>query len=121
MIIMILERVPVSLRGELSRWLLEPQSGVFVGHVSARVRDKLWEKCCKARQAGSVLQIWSTNSEQRYQMRSYGRTSRHIVNVEGIQLIQIPHNLDELAGGSIVKKRLQRLGHSATSGNLPED
>ena len=41
MIVMILENVPTSLRGELSRWLLEPRAGVFVGHVSARVRDKL--------------------------------------------------------------------------------
>ena len=34
MIIMILENVPVGLRGELSRWLIEPRAGVFVGHVS---------------------------------------------------------------------------------------
>ena len=47
MIIMILEKVPVSARGELTRWLLEPRAGVFVGHVSAMVRERLWEKCCK--------------------------------------------------------------------------
>ncbi len=116
MIVMILENVPVSLRGELSRWLLEPQAGLFVGHVSARVRDKLWEKCCRAKKTGSVLQIWSTNNEQRFQMRQYGRASRSIIEAEGIQLIQIPHNLDELAGGSIIKKRLKQLRKSATSG-----
>lgn len=116
MIVMVLENVPVGLRGELSRWLLEPQSGLFVGHVSARVRDKLWDKACRASQGGSVLQIWSTNTEQRYRMRMYGRPSRLIVEQEGLQLIQIPHDLDALAGGSVIKKRLQRLIHSATSG-----
>ena len=109
MIVMILEKVPASLRGELSRWLLEPHAGVFVGHVSARVRDKLWEKCNRSKKAGSVLQIWSTNTEQRFQMRMYGRPSRYIVDFEGIQLIQIPHNLNKTAKGSIIKKRLKHL------------
>ena len=109
MIIMILEKVPVSLRGELSRWLLEPRTGVFVGHVSAMVRDKLWEKCSKSAAAGGVLQAWSTNTEQRFQMRAMGDTSRQIVELEGLQFIQIPHDLDEKANGSIMKKRLKNL------------
>lgn len=90
MVVMILEKVPTSLRGELSRWLLEPRTGVFVGHVSALVRDKLWEKCCQSKSAGGVLQAWSTNNEQRFQMRLNGDTSRTIIEVEGIQLIKLP-------------------------------
>ena len=46
MVMMILERVPVSLRGELTRWLVEPRAGVFAGRISAGVRDKLWERAC---------------------------------------------------------------------------
>jgi CRISPR-associated protein Cas2 len=118
MIVMILENVPVGLRGELSRWLLEPQSGLFVGHVSARVREKLWEKACRASNGGGVLQIWSTNKEQRYQMRLYGRTSRRVIETEGLQLIQIPHDLDKLADGSVIRKRLQSLARSAISDPL---
>lgn len=95
MVIMILEKVPTSLRGELTRWLLEPRSGVFVGHVSARVRDQLWQKCCKSKQSGGVFQAWSTNNEQRFQMRNHGDTSRQIVNIEGIQLIMIPTPANE--------------------------
>lgn len=90
MLIMILENVPVSVRGELSRWLLEPKAGVFIGHVSALVRDKLWEKVCQSRQVGGVLQAWSTNNEQRYQMRMDGNTRRKIQDWEGIQLILLP-------------------------------
>lgn len=90
MIVMILERVPLSLRGELTRWLLEPYPGVFVGHVSAMVRDRLWDKCCKACKDGGVVQIWSTNNEQRFTMRMHGQTRRSVVDLEGIQLIRIP-------------------------------
>jgi CRISPR-associated protein Cas2 len=90
MIVMILEKVPLRLRGELTRWLLEPRSGVFVGHVNAMVRERLWEKCCKARGAGGVVQMWSTNNEQHFAMRMSGDTSRQIVELEGLQLIQVP-------------------------------
>ena len=47
--------VHVGLRGELSRWLLELRAGVFVGKVSALVRDLLWEEVCQKSQGGSAL------------------------------------------------------------------
>ncbi len=90
MVVMILENVPVGLRGELTRWLLEPHPGVFVGYVSARVREKLWEKCVEARGTGGVIQIWSTNTEQRFKMQMHGVTRRRVVELEGLQLIAIP-------------------------------
>jgi CRISPR-associated protein Cas2 len=90
MIVMILEKVPLRLRGELTRWLIEPSAGVFVGHVNAMVRQRLWEKCCKARGAGGIVQLWSTNNEQRFSMRKWGDTTRNIIEEEGLQLIQIP-------------------------------
>jgi len=90
MVVMILEKVPARVRGELSRWLIEPKTGVFVGHVSARVRDKLWEKCTTAKGAGGVTQIWSTNTEQRFALRMAGDTTREVVELEGLQLIRVP-------------------------------
>lgn len=90
--VIILEKVSVTLRGELTRWLIEPHPGVFVGHVSAMVRDRLWEKCCKHCKSGGVVQIWSTNNEQRFAMRMYGDTKRRIVDYDGLQLIQVPND-----------------------------
>ena len=94
MVLMVLEKVPVSLRGELTRWLLEPHPGVFVGPGNAMVRDRLWTKCCTAKRAGGVLQIWSTNTEQRFKMRAHGDTRREIVEFEGLQLIRLPSSDD---------------------------
>ena len=90
MTVMILENVPTSVRGELTRWLIEPYPGVFVGHVSAMVRERLWDRCAKKIRDGGMLQIWSTNTEQRFQMRSIGVTKRDIVDFDGLQLIRIP-------------------------------
>ena len=90
MLVMVLEKVPTSLRGELTRWLLEPKTGLFVGHVTALVRDKLWEKCVKQSKDGGVIQIWSTNTEQRFAMRSHGDSSRELIEFEGLWLIRKP-------------------------------
>jgi len=87
MLVMVLENVSPSLRGELTRWLIEPKPGVFVGHVSALVRDRLWEKCNKQRDSGGVIQIWSTNTEQRFDIRTQGDVDRRPVNFEGVWLI----------------------------------
>jgi len=90
MVVMILEKVPTSLRGELTRWLIEPHPGVFVGHLSGMVRDKLWEKCCEKLKEGGALQMWSTNNEQRFAIRTFGDTQRTVVDFDGLQLIRLP-------------------------------
>jgi CRISPR-associated protein Cas2 len=90
MIVLILEKVPTSLRGELTRWLIEPHPGVFVGQVSALVRDRLWEKCIKQRKEGGLIQIWSTNTEQRFDLRTWGNTDRTLINLEGVWLVKKP-------------------------------
>ena len=89
MMIIVLQKVPPSLRGELTRWLLEPHPGVFVGHVSALVRDRLWSKCCEKARGGSVFHAWTTNTEQHFQMRCFGLTERDVIDCEGLQLIRI--------------------------------
>ncbi len=92
MVVMVLENVPPSVRGELTRWLVEVRAGVFIGHVSALVRERLWMKCLQVRGVGGVLQAWSTNTEQHFQMRAAGDTSRQVVDYEGLQLVRIPAN-----------------------------
>lgn len=88
MVIMILERVPRSLRGELTRWLLEPKAGVFVGTVSARVRDRLWDKACRSMADGAGMLIHSANTEQGFAIRIYGNLGREVIDFEGLSLIR---------------------------------
>ena len=90
MVVIILEKVPTSLRGELTRWMIEPHPGVFVGHLSGMVRDKLWEKCCQKLREGGAVQLWSTNNEQRFDIRTFGQTRRQVVDFDGLKLIMLP-------------------------------
>jgi CRISPR-associated protein Cas2 len=89
-IVLLLEKVPVSLRGELTRWLLEAKAGVFVGRVSAMVRERLWEKVCLGAGGGGAMLIHASDNEQGYALRLHGDMSRSIVDFEGLSLIRIP-------------------------------
>ena len=90
MVLMILERVPVGLRGELTRWLLQPKAGVFVGHVSAAVREKLWTRALRYKRTGGVIMIHNCNTEQGFAIRTYGETTRQIEDFEGLFLVKTP-------------------------------
>ncbi len=92
MLVMTVTDCPPSLRGELTRWLLEIRPHVYVGHVNARVRDQLWNKACAKLPNGSVLQIWNTPNEQGYTLRSYGEPTYRIRDFEGVLLIERPRD-----------------------------
>ena len=99
MLIMALEKVPMSLKGALSRWLLEPKSGIFLGNPSARVRDELWKRALKTMKGkGTVLQVWSDKSPQGFSYRQYGESNREFVDFEGLALIRVSPATRKLSG-----------------------
>lgn len=85
---MILRRTTPSLRGELTRWMIEPQAGVFVGNISAMVRDKLWDYVLEEAPDASAMLLHTAQTEQGYSIRCAGDTSRRPRDFEGITLIQ---------------------------------
>ncbi len=90
MVVFVVERAQPSLRGELSRWLFEVKAGVFVGKVSALVREELWQLVTKKlQQEGSAVMIFSTNTEQGFTARTIGDPSRLLVDIEGVLLVKI--------------------------------
>lgn len=99
MVLMILERVTPSVRGELTRWLIQPRTGVFVGNVSALVRDKLWDKVVlslqtlkpgRRKRTSGAMMVYSTNSEQGFAIRTYGDTNNVIEDFDGLLLAKTP-------------------------------
>jgi CRISPR-associated endoribonuclease Cas2 subtype I-E len=90
MIIFIVSSVPRGLRGHLSRWLIEPAAGVFIGKVSARVRELLWETILEYSADGSALMITPARNEQGYTLRSHGQPNRELLDFDGLTLIRYP-------------------------------
>ena len=87
MLVMILQKMPRSLRGALSRWLIEVRPGVFLGNPSQRVRDELWKKVTQRPPLGYVMQIWTMNNAQGFDYRQYGTSRRRLVDFEGLALV----------------------------------
>lgn len=88
MVIILLEKVPASLRGELTRWMIEPKTGVFVGKLSAMVRDRLWDRVCTGNTTGAGMLVHAIDSEQGYTFRLHGTTSKTVVDFDGLSLIR---------------------------------
>lgn len=39
-----LKKVPPSLRGDLTKWMQEIATGVYVGNFNSKVRENLWKR-----------------------------------------------------------------------------
>lgn len=86
MIVVTLSKVPPSLRGDLTKWYQEIQTGVYVGNVSARVRDLLWERILKNIGSGEATMAYNAATELGYQFRTT-RKDRQVVDYDGIPLM----------------------------------
>ena len=80
---------PPRLRGDLSKWLCEINAGVYVGHISSRVRDALWERVCANLKNGSATLVYTTNGEQKMDFRIHNSTWTP-VDFDGIKLMRRP-------------------------------
>ena len=89
MTVLVMENVSPSLRGECTRWLLEIKAGVFLGTISAAVRERLWALVQERSEGGDCLIAYSANNEQRFCMEIWGNPRRTIVDFDGLQLIKI--------------------------------
>lgn len=108
MVVLIVETAGKSLRGLLSRWLIEPRAGVFVGRLSARVRDELWKIVISSGRVKGALMLYSAQTEQGFTIRSYGDTTRDVVDYDGLFLIRQPMS------GKVWESHYKKRGHEKT-------
>lgn len=108
MVVLVLTACPVGLRGHLTRWLLEVSAGVFVGHVSARVRDLMWERVVELAKDGRAIMIHSAKGEQRLAFKVH-RHDWKPVSLDGVQLMLRPSE------GTVPTTPQLRAGWSNTS------
>lgn len=90
MTVIVVAACPVGLRGHLTRWLLEISAGVFVGRVSARVRDLLWERTVDMARTGRAIMVFAADNEQGLDFRVHQHDWTPI-DVEGVMLMLRPN------------------------------
>ena len=89
MIIIILTDCPPKLRGDLSKWLFEINTGVYVGKVSTRVREALWSRICESMNHGQATMVYPAPGEQKMEFQAHN-TTWEIVDYDGLKLMRRP-------------------------------
>jgi len=89
----VVENAPPRLRGRLALWLLEVRAGVYVGKVSRRVREMIWNTIVQGIDDGNAVMAWSTNTESGFDFLTLGANRRIPVEMDGIKLVSfLPEN-----------------------------
>ncbi|MDT0300837.1 type I-E CRISPR-associated endoribonuclease Cas2e [Streptomonospora wellingtoniae] len=91
--------VPDHLRGALTRWLLEVTPELYVGTVSARVRDELWEATCGCVGEGTAVLVYPASNEQGFELRTSGGRRRYPTDFDGMTLVAFRQRPPTLAEG----------------------
>ncbi|GAA2880751.1 type I-E CRISPR-associated endoribonuclease Cas2e [Streptomyces mexicanus] len=89
MLVIATTAVPDHLRGALSRWTSEVVPGIFVGTVSARVRDQLWHAVTETVGNGAAVLVHPAPTEQGYAIRTAGTRRRVPIDFDGLTLIRM--------------------------------
>lgn len=113
MIVITMTKCPPKLHGGLSKWLQEIDTGVFVGNLSARVRDELWDMISEHVNDGRVTMLYTTKNAQGYAIKTIN-TSWTPIEFDGITLMQHPlppkkKKKTSNKSQSVSKKRTRRI------------
>ena len=88
MLVVVTEAVPPRLRGRLAVWLLEIRAGVYVGDVSKRIREMIWEHVNVLAEDGNVVMAWASNHESGFEFQTYGANRREPWDNDGLRLVR---------------------------------
>lgn len=89
MTVITLKNVPQSLRGDLTRWMQEIATGVYVGNFNSRIREYLWRRVQETMGAGEASMCFAARNELGYDFLTEN-ASRSVIDYDGLPLIFIP-------------------------------
>lgn len=92
-VIIVLSDCPPKLRGDMTKWFIEINTGVYVGNMSARVRDEVWERVTENIGKGHATMVFTTQGEQHMDFRVHNAYWEP-VDFEGIKLMRRPDRID---------------------------
>lgn len=101
MIVITMTNCPSKLRGDLTKWLCEINTGVYVGQVNAKVREALWHRVCQNIGSGQATMVYSFANEQHLEFRTHNAAWK-VRDFDGIKLMMRP-NAPGQDGGELPK------------------
>lgn len=84
-----LKRSTPSLRGDLSKWMQEIATGIYIGNFSSRIREYLWLRVLESVGNGEATLSYASRNEIGYKFETYN-TKRETIDCDGIPLVIFP-------------------------------
>ncbi|MBD2783302.1 type I-E CRISPR-associated endoribonuclease Cas2 [Xenorhabdus sp. DI] len=88
MTVVVTEAVPPRLRGRLAIWLLEIRAGVYVGNISHKIREMIWQQITELTEEGNAVMAWQTNTESGFDFQTFGENRREPIDFDGLRLVK---------------------------------
>ena len=88
-VVAVLSDCPPRLRGDMTKWFVEVNTGVYVGNMSARVRDELWDRIVDNLSHGHATMMFTAAGEQHMDFRVHN-AYWEIVDFDGVKLMRRP-------------------------------
>ena len=85
------KNAPTSLRGDLTKWMQEIATGVYVGNFNTKVREQLWSRVKDSVSNGEATLSFAYRNEIGYCFDTMN-AQRKVVDFEGIPLVQLPNS-----------------------------
>jgi CRISPR-associated protein Cas2 len=115
MVVIATSAVPDRVRGALSRWMTEPDAGLYVGTMNARVRQELWSAVSASVGDGAAVCLHTADNEQGYVVLTAGERRRQVLDFDGLQLIRLTAQVEEEDPGWLPEAPERRAGDEAPS------
>ena len=81
---------PSSLRGDLTKWMQEIATGVYIGNFNSKIREKLWNRIQANVGEGEATISYYYRNEIGYQFDTIN-SQKSVVDFDGIPLVLIPN------------------------------
>lgn len=95
MTVITLTKVPPSLRGDLTKWMQEIATGVYVGNFNSAIREKLWQRVKDNLKSGEATLSYSCRNEIGYDF-DIGHGNRERLDYDGVPLVFIKKSTPNL-------------------------
>ena len=87
LVVITLSNCPPKVRGDLTKWLFEIDTNVFVGNLNSRVRDAVWDRICTNIKHGRATMAFGANNEQKLDFRIHN-SDWEPTDYDGIKLVR---------------------------------
>ena len=99
-----LKNSPPSLRGDLTKWMQEISTGVYVGNFNTKIREELWDRVVESVGSGEATMTYAYRNEIGYKFETHN-SNKIPIDFDGIPLVFTPINQKE-------SKKENKLGFS---------